>query len=153
MKKRKRSFMQPVTLKTKRLLLRPWNAEDFDSFAKLNADPRVMEFFPSTLTREESDEIAKRQSMKLKEQGWGLWAVEVPAVAEFIGFIGIVQVPFEAHFTPAVEIGWRLAYEFWGKGYALEGAQASLKFGFETLQLEGVVSMTVPGNIRSRRVM
>ena len=145
--------MKPVILKTKRLLLRPWKAEDFEAFAKLNADPRVMEFFPSTLTRKESDEIANRRSKQVEEQGWGLWAVEIPGMAEFIGFIGIIPVPFETHFTPAVEVGWRLAHEFWGKGYALEGAQACLKFGFETLHLEEIVSMTVPGNKRSIRVM
>jgi 3-dehydroquinate dehydratase / shikimate dehydrogenase len=145
--------MQPQVIKTQRLILRPWQEEDLEPFAKLNADPRVMEYFPATLNRQESDQLAKRMSMKIEEQGWGFWAVSVPGVAEFIGLIGIAQVNFTSHFTPAVEIGWRLAYDFWGQGYALEGAQASLQFGFKTLQLDEIVSFTTVANQRSRRVM
>ncbi len=141
-----------VTLKTERLVLRPWKKSDLEPFAKLNADPRVMECFPSLLTRQESDALVQRIGKQFKEQGWGLWAVSAPN-ADFIGFIGLAQVNFSAHFTPAVEIGWRLAYEFWGKGYATEGAKAALRFAFETLHLNEVVSFTTVQNMRSRKVM
>lgn len=140
-------------IKTKRLILRPWQQEDLEPFAQLNSDPRVMEYFPSTLNRQESDNLAKRISDKLEEQGWGLWAVSVPDVAEFIGFIGLAEPSFNAHFTPAVEVGWCLAYDFRGKGYATEGASACLKYGFETLNLKEIVSFTVVQNMRSRSVM
>lgn len=140
-------------IKTKRLILRPWQETDLEPFASLNADPRVMEFFPSVLSREESDQLAMRIQITIKENGWGLWAVSVPEVAEFIGFIGLAAPTFSAHFTPAVEVGWRLAYPFWGKGYATEGALACLKYGFERLNLEEIVSFTAMQNMRSRAVM
>ncbi len=140
-------------LKTKRLLLRPWRPTDFEPYARLNADPRVMEYFPKLLTREESDAQAKIISQDIEENGWGFWAVSVPGIAEFIGFIGLYKVPFEAPFTPAVEIGWRLAHEFWGKGYAVEGALAALRYGFDDLGLAEIVSFTAVQNVRSRKVM
>lgn len=140
-------------IKTNRLILRPWRAEDFEPFAALNADPRVMEFFPATLTREESDALAQRIINSMNKQNWGLWAVTVPGIAEFIGFIGLAVPSFEAHFTPAIEVGWRLAYPYWGQGYATEGALAALKFGFEELGLTEIVSITAVQNQRSRRVM
>jgi 3-dehydroquinate dehydratase / shikimate dehydrogenase len=143
----------PVVLKTKRLVLRPWKEEDFEPFAHMNADPRVMEFFPSTLKREESDQLAQRWSSTIEGQGWGFWAAGVPGVADFIGIIGICQVPSNYPCAPAVEIGWRLAYDFWGKGYAVEGARAALEFGFHKLQLGEIVSFTAVQNLRSRRVM
>ncbi len=142
-----------IEIKTKRLLLRPWREEDFTAFAQLNGDVKVMEYFPSTLSRQESDDLGKRLSSKLEEQGWGLWAVSIPDIADFIGFIGLNKVPFTAPFTPAVEVGWRLAHKFWGQGYATEGALASLKYGFETLDLEEIVSFTATANMRSRNVM
>jgi 3-dehydroquinate dehydratase/shikimate dehydrogenase len=142
-----------LVIKTERLILRPWQQEDLEPFAKLNSDPRVMEYFPSILNRQESDNLAKRISDKLEEQGWGLWAVSVADVAEFIGFIGLAEPSFNAHFTPAVEVGWRLAYDFWGKGYATEGAIACLKYGFQKLSLSEVVSFTAVQNMRSRRIM
>ncbi len=140
-------------LQTKRLILRPWKEEDLIPFAKINADPRVMEYFLSSLNREESDLLAKRISTKLQDQGWGLWAVSVPGVSDFIGFIGLSAPTFSAHFTPAVEIGWRIAHEFWGQGYATEGALTVLKYGFETLKLNEIVSFTSTLNKRSRHVM
>src|ERR1700761_2965991 len=97
-----------VIIKTDRLILRPWRKEDLESFAHLNADAKVMEYFPSTLNPKESDDLANRISSKLEEQGWGLWAVSVPGVVDFIGFIGLAEPTFSAHFTPAVEVGWRL---------------------------------------------
>jgi RimJ/RimL family protein N-acetyltransferase len=143
----------PPTLITDRLILRPWRESDWPYVAALNADPQVMEHFPSCLTRERSDEIAAAISRRLLERGFGFWAAEVPDVCPFIGFIGLSRPMFQAHFTPCVEIGWRLAREYWGHGYATEGARASLRFAFETLRLDEVVSFTVPANRRSRRVM
>lgn len=145
--------MNEFTIKTERLILRPWHDEDFESFAQLNADPRVMEYFPEVLTHEESDQFAKRICIAMKQQDWGLWAVSIPEVADFIGYIGLAPVNFVADFTPAVEVGWRLAYDFWNKGYATEGAHAALKYGFENLGLNEIVSFTAINNERSRRVM
>jgi len=140
-------------IKTKRLILRPWREEDFEPFAELNADWRVMEYFPLILSREESDKLALQISTKIKEQGWGFWAVSVPGVTDFIGFIGLSAPSFNAHFTPAVEVGWRLAYDYWGRGYATEGAKAAIKYGFEKLGLEEIVSFTAEQNHRSISVM
>jgi len=143
----------PVTLKTERLILRPWKQEDLEPFAALNADPRVMEYFPALLSRKESDERVRCWQAKIEARGWGPWAVSVPGVSDFIGFIGLNDVDFKVHFTPAIEIGWRLAHDYWGKGYAIEGARACLKYAFETLGLKEVVSFTAVSNQRSRRVM
>ncbi|MBS4163765.1 Acetyltransferase [Candidatus Protochlamydia amoebophila] len=147
-----KQIFTPV-IKTERLVLRQWCEDDLEPFAKLNADPRVMEWFPSTLSRAGSDDLAKRISPKLQEQGWGLWAVSIPDISSFIGFIGLAGPTFNAHFTPAVEVGWRLAYEYWGKGYATEGALAALKYGYEMLNLKEIVSFTTLANQRSRHVM
>lgn len=140
-------------IKTERLVLRRWRREDLEPFAKLNADPRVMEYFPALLSRQESDELAKRIGAQWEEQGWGPWAVSVPHVADFVGFIGLIKPSFDAPFMPAVEVGWRLAFDDWGKGYATEGAKAVLAHGFETLHLGEIVSFTTVQNMRSRRVM
>ena len=140
-------------LRTDRLYLRRWRATDRQPFAALNADPRVMEHFPAPLSREESDALAARIESHFEQHGFGLWAVEIADIAPFAGFIGLSIPRFEAHFTPCVEIGWRLAAEYWGSGYATEGARAVLAFGFEQLRLAEIVSFTVPGNLRSRRVM
>jgi RimJ/RimL family protein N-acetyltransferase len=112
-----------------------------------------MEHFPAVLTRVESDAFAARIRAELAERGFGLWAVEAPGVAPFIGFTGLAVPRFAAHFTPCVEIGWRLAREHWGRGYAPEAARAALAFGFERLGLAEIVSFTALGNARSRRVM
>jgi RimJ/RimL family protein N-acetyltransferase len=119
----------------------------------MNADPRVMEHFPATLSQDESDATIARIEAHFQQHGFGLWAVEISEVASFAGFIGLSIPRFEAHFTPCVEIGWRLAADFWGRGYATEGAQAALAFGFSELGLKQIVSFTVPANARSRRVM
>lgn len=119
----------------------------------MNADPAVMEFFPSLLTREESDASAARSMRYFEEHGFGPWVVEIPNEALFAVFIGIWSPRFEAHFTPCIEIGWRLARPFWGRGLATEGARVALNFAFETLHLDEVVSMTACINSRSRRVM
>lgn len=142
-----------MIIKTQRLLLRPWQDNDKELFATMNGDERVMEYFPNTLTRVESDCRFEKISTHIQKTGWGLWAVEVPTVASFIGFIGLSTVSFRAHFTPAVEIGWRLAYNYWGRGYATEGALASLEYGFRQLQLPEIVSFTAKQNMRSIAVM
>lgn len=118
----------------------------------MNADPRVVEFLP-TLSRAESDAAVARVEAHFEERGFGFWAVEIPGVTRFAGFIGLLVPRFEAHFTPCVEVGWRLATDFWGHGYATEGARAALAFGFESLKLQEIVSYTVPANRRSRQVM
>jgi RimJ/RimL family protein N-acetyltransferase len=135
------------------LVLRPWRPSDLDAFAVMNTDPRVVEFLPKALTREESDALAGRIQQNFVDHGFGLWAVELPGVAEFIGFTGLAVPRFTAHFTPCVETGWRLASEYWGRGYATEAARASLAYAFDELGCEEVVSFTVPTNMRSRHVM
>jgi RimJ/RimL family protein N-acetyltransferase len=143
----------PQELRTSRLLLRRWREEDRAPFAELNADSRVVEFLPGPLSRQESDAMADRIEAHFERHGFGLWAVEIPGVTRFAGFIGLVIPRFEAPFTPCVEIGWRLAAEHWNHGYATEGARAALDCGFASLQLAEIVSYTVPDNVRSRRVM
>ena len=140
-------------LRTERLWLRRWRPTDREPFAALNADPRVMEHFPAPLARAESDSMADRISAHFERHGFGLWAVEVPGVVEFAGFVGLNVPIFEAHFMPCAEIGWRLAVPHWGHGYAQEAARAVLGFAFDVQQLAEVVSFTVPPNVRSRRVM
>jgi RimJ/RimL family protein N-acetyltransferase/GrpB-like predicted nucleotidyltransferase (UPF0157 family) len=142
-----------VTIKTSRLILRQWQDSDLVLFAALNADPRVREFFPGLMSREESNQFAKLISDHIARRGWSFWAVSLIETGEFIGFIGLEEVHFQAPFTPAVEIGWRLAFDHWGKGYATEGAKAALKYGFETLDLPEIVSFTAVQNMRSRRIM
>jgi RimJ/RimL family protein N-acetyltransferase len=136
-------------LGTRRLLLRQWRRADLASFATLNADPEVMRYFPAPLTRRQSDEFAAHVQATIAGQGWGLWAVEVPDRAPFIGFVGLNR----PRFTPAVEVGWRLDRRYWGHGYATEAAAASLTFGFERLDCDEIVSFTATANDPSRRVM
>ncbi len=119
----------------------------------MNADSRVMEYFPKLLTREESDTLIARIEERFERSDFGLWAVEVVDSSKFAGFIGLSVPHFQAHFTPCIEIGWRLAAEFWGRGLATEGARAVLAFAFESLSLDQIVSFTTAANIRSRRVM
>jgi RimJ/RimL family protein N-acetyltransferase len=142
-----------LTLETRRLRLRVWRDQDLAPFAALNADPRVMEFLPKPLDRAESDALVSRIRDHFARHGFGLWAVEAPGAATFIGFVGLSVPSFRAHFTPCVEIGWRLAHECWGHGYATEAARAALAFGFGDLGLDEIVSFAVPPNWRSRRVM
>jgi RimJ/RimL family protein N-acetyltransferase len=139
--------------RTSRLILRPWRSTDRPAFAALNADPEVMRHFPTVLDRAASDVLADRIASHFTAHGWGLWAVEVQGGAPFIGFVGLGHVPFEARFTPAVEIGWRLARSAWGHGYATEAACEACRIGFEELGLPEIVSFTVPANVPSRRVM
>src|SRR5687767_8018500 len=120
-------------LRTERLVLRRWRDEDREPFARLNADPVVMEHFPGTLDRQKSDDFVDRIEAGFDERGYGLWAVEVPGVAPFIGFVGLNPATFDAHFTPALEVGWRLDRPYWSQGYASEGAREALRFAFEKL--------------------
>ncbi len=143
----------PPTIQTPRLHLRLWSDDDLGTFAAMNADARVMEFFPKPLDRTESDAQAARISDHFARHGFGNWAVEVPGVADFIGFVGLTIPAFDAPFTPCVEVGWRLAHDYWGFGYATEAARTALDFGFQRLALAQIVSFTVPTNRRSRGVM
>lgn len=140
-------------LRTERLLLRAWRDSDRVPFAELNADPVVMEHFPSTLDRATSDAMVDRILDRWAAGRPSLWAVEVPGGAEFIGFVGLLEPSFVAAFTPCVEIGWRLAAPSWGRGYAPEAARAALAHGFDTLGADEIVSFTAPANANSRRVM
>jgi RimJ/RimL family protein N-acetyltransferase len=142
-----------MELTTKRLRLRLWRDDDLPAFAALNSDPRVMQYLPELLDRAQSDALANRIRENFERKGFGLWAVEMIGVADFIGFTGLSVPRFEAHFTPCVEIGWRLAYHFWGYGYATEAARAACDYGFGQLRLKEIVSFTVPANWRSRKVM
>jgi ribosomal-protein-alanine N-acetyltransferase len=145
--------MTGIVLETDRLLLRPWRDEDREPFAALNADPEVMEFLPAPLTRAESDAMVDRIEQTWDERGLGLFAVEVRETGDFAGFIGLWPATFEAFFTPAIEVGWRLARPHWGHGYAIEGASAALADGFGRLELDEIVSFTAVVNERSQRVM
>ena len=140
-------------IETERLLLRRWREEDREPFYRMNSDARVMEFFPEYLTRAQSDSLVDRINEHFKKHGFGLFAAELRKDQTFIGFVGVAVPSFKAHFTPCVEIGWRLAANYWGRGLATEGARAELKCAFEELALDALVSFTVPRNIRSRRVM
>lgn len=140
-------------LRTDRLLLRRWRHGDRKPFAAMNADPEIMEHFPTTLTRAESDALADRLDARFEELGFGFWALEVARTGQFIGFTGLSVPRFEAHFTPAVEIGWRLVRSSWGHGYASEAARRAIRFAFQDLGLSEVVSFTTTTNRRSQAVM
>lgn len=140
------------TLRTGRLLLRDWRDDDLEPFAALARDAAVMQFL-WPLDRAGSDAMAQRVRAHCRQHGFGLWAVELPEVAPFIGFIGLCHIPQRMPFPPAVEVGWRLASAHWGHGYATEGARAALDAGFGQFGLTDVVSYTVPANLRSQRVM
>jgi RimJ/RimL family protein N-acetyltransferase len=140
-------------LQTERLLLRRWRASDREPYAALNADPEVMRHFPATLSRAEADEMIDRFEEEFQERGFGLWAVEVVGGAPLIGFVGLHEVNFEAPFAPATEIGWRLAKEHWGRGYATEAASRVLRFALDDLGLDPIVSFTTPANLPSQAVM
>jgi ribosomal-protein-alanine N-acetyltransferase len=140
-------------LRTGRLILRQWKPDDLAPFAELNADAEVMEFFPKRLSRDESDDLADRLAARIEERGWGLWATELLATGEFVGFVGLSVPRWQSFFTPCVEIGWRLARRHWGQGYAPEAARAALAYAFGALALEEVVSFTTPQNQNSIRVM
>jgi RimJ/RimL family protein N-acetyltransferase len=138
---------------TARLKLRQWKQVDREPFARLNADPGVMEFYPRVLDRRQSDAMADRIESLIAEHGWGFWAVETRDGGEFIGMVGLHSPSKDLPCSPCVEIGWRLARPYWGKGYATEAATAALDTGFTTLGLERIVAFTSVQNRRSRAVM
>jgi RimJ/RimL family protein N-acetyltransferase len=142
-----------IVVETERLILRHWKPSDREPFARMSADPRVMEFFPAPLSRQQSADLIDRIEDHFHRRGFGLCAAEIREGGEFAGFIGLFVPSFEAHFTPCVEIGWRLAAEYQGRGLATEGARAIVRHAFDDVALEELVSMTVPTNVRSRRVM
>ena len=140
-------------LTTARLLLREWRDEDRPPFAELNADLRVAEFLGQPLDRGASDALVDRIIAHWASDGHGLWAVERLEDGQFLGFTGLAAPSFETAFTPCVEVGWRFAATAWGHGYATEAARAALRFGFEDLDLDEIVSFTTAANARSRAVM
>jgi len=140
-------------LETERLVLRRWKDSDREPFAKMNANPRVMEFFAGCLTREESDQFIDRAESDIENYGFGLFAAELKETGTLIGFIGLHRTTFQAHFTPAVEIGWRIDEPYWKKGLATEGSRAIIEYAFKRLRLDALVSFTAPENAPSRRLM
>ena len=142
-----------LELETPRLRLRRWKPEDKTPFARMNADPQVMEFFPAPLSRAESDAMADRCAALMEQRGWGLWAVECRGVCPFIGFVGLHVPQAELPFSPCVEVGWRLAAGHWKRGYATEAARAALEAGFVRLGLKEIVAFTAVSNARSQAVM
>jgi RimJ/RimL family protein N-acetyltransferase len=142
-----------LVISTPRLILRPWRESDLATFAALGADPAVMRFFPSPLTAAESDAWVSRAVRHFADHGFGPWAVEAPGVAPFIGTVGLLVVGFEAGFTPAVEVIWRLARPYWGRGFATEAARAAIQDGFDRTDITEVVAFTALSNLPSRRVM
>ncbi len=140
-------------LETERLILRQWKDSDIAIFVEINRDEKVMEFFPEVWSEEKSRDCAEYFRKHFSENGFGFFAVELKENHEFIGFVGIAKVGFEAHFTPAIEIGWRLASKHFGNGYATEAAREVLRFAFQDLGLKEIVAFTVPDNLPSQNVM
>jgi ribosomal-protein-alanine N-acetyltransferase len=145
--------MPAFVIETPRMILRPWREEDLAPYAALNADPEVRRYWPTTLSREESDAQATGLQKHIEGHSFGFWAAEVPGVAPFIGFVGLLHVGPDLPFGPAVEAGWRLARAYWGYGYATEGARAARADGFGRLGLSEIVAYAVAVNSPSRRVM
>ena len=141
------------TIETPRLLLRAWRDEDVEAWVQMNADRHVTEFFARNYTREVSEATAAVMREQLDRNGYGWWAVEIRGGAPFAGVIALQTVPFDAPFTPANEIGWRLSVEHWGHGYATEAARAALDYAFDELGWPEVVAFTAASNLRSQRVM
>ncbi len=142
-----------AVLRTDRLVLRAWRPQDRAPFAAMNADPQVMELFVAAMTGAQSNALLERIEAHFAEHGFGLWAVEERATGRFLGFTGLARLTFDAPFTPAVEVGWRLTRAAWGKGHATEAAKEAIRYGFEQVGLSEVVSMTAASNLRSRAVM
>jgi ribosomal-protein-alanine N-acetyltransferase len=138
---------------SERLILRRWRDGDLAPFAAMNADPLTMRFMPGVMSEAESAALIGRFEEHHRLHEFGVWAVEAPGVALFIGYVGLQRVAFDASFTPAVEIGWRLAPAFWGRGYATEAAKLALRTGFKDLKLDQIVSFTVMANKPSWSVM
>jgi len=142
-----------IALRTSQLVLRPWRDEDIADFAEMSADPVVMEYLlPLSERGLSADTWVARKRAHWEEHGFGQWVVELPGEASFIGVVGLETVSYDAHFTPAVEVAWRLVRAYWGRGYATEAAKAALDYGFGEVGLGEIVALTVPANQRSRRV-
>jgi len=133
------------------LVLRQWKDTDLEPFAEMNADPEVMRFYPAPYSRTQSEAALNRSRRAIEDRGWGFWAVEVDGI--FAGMTGLNVPAFTAHFTPCIEIGWRLRPEFWGRGLAYRAASEALSFGFGPLNLSEIVSFTAAINLRSRKLM
>jgi len=142
-----------IVIETKRLILRQWREEDYEPFARLNADPKVMEYFPSVLTKNESDTLASTLKALISKRGWGFWVIEEKETGLFVGALGLHKPTEKLPFLPCVEIGWRLAHEHWGKRYATEAGEEVLRYAFEVLEIEEVVSFTAVVNKRSSALM
>jgi RimJ/RimL family protein N-acetyltransferase len=147
------TFAQPLELHTKRCVLRQWKDSDLPAWAAMNADAEVRRYFPSVASVEQALGEAQRCRDAIAQRGWGMWALEVPGVMPFAGFVGLNAPHYDAPWIPAVEIGWRLTRAVWGQGLATEAAIAALDFGFTRLLLREIVAITVPANTPSRRVM
>lgn len=148
-----KSLESPIEFETERLRLRQWRPADRVPFAALNADRRVMACFPSPLDRAASDAMADRCTALLARRGWGFWAAEEKRGGQFIGFVGLHVPSPELPFSPCVEIGWRLAFPWWGQGLAAEAAREALGISFERLNIPEIVAFTTVGNLRSRALM
>ena len=142
-----------LELRSQRLILRDWRDSDLPAWIAMNADPDVRRYFPSVLSEEQALGEAERIRAHGEREGFTFWALEIPGVTEFAGFVGLLRTSFEAHFTPCVEIGWRLAPACWGKGYATEAARLALDYGFGALQLDEIVALAVMDNLPSHAVM
>lgn len=140
-------------IRSGRVILRDWRDSDLPAWIAMNADPEVMRYFVSTVTPEQSTAEANRIRARSAVDGFTFWALEIPGVTDFAGFVGLIRTGYETPFTPCVEVGWRLAKAYWGKGYASEAAQLALAYGFETLGLDEIVSMTTLTNLPSQKVM
>jgi RimJ/RimL family protein N-acetyltransferase len=147
------TFAQPLELHTRRCVLRQWKDSDLPPWAAMNADAQVRRYFPGIASEEQARGEAERCRDAIAQRGWGMWALEVPGMLPFAGFVGLNVPHYDAPWVPAVEIGWRLSSAAWGQGLATEAAQAALGFGFARLGLREIVAITVPTNAPSRRVM
>ena len=140
-------------MKTERLLLRQWSNEDLVGMARINADPKVMKYYPKLLSRQESNAAVEKFKSLISNNGWGFWAVESTRDQSFIGLVGLHKPTYKLPFGPCVEIGWRLARSSWGRGYATEAGRECLNFAFAQLELSEVYAFTSVANMKSRAVM
>jgi len=145
--------MEKYLFKSERLGFRNWIESDKESYAKMNADKDVMEFFPNTKTKKDSFDQVIRFQKHYTDNGFTFFAVDILETSEFIGFIGMINTSFKAYFTPCVEIGWRLQKKSWGFGYATEGAKRCIEYGFKELGFEEIISITPLKNTKSENVM
>lgn len=145
--------MEEISLRTERLILRRWSDTDLHALTAMNQDPKVMEFIGPVLSDDENRAMITRAEKSWNGLGYGRFAVEIADTCELIGFIGLAQCKFDSHFTPAVEIGWRLAHRFWNLGYATEGATAVVSWAFDNCEINEIVSFSSILNLSSRRVM